>query len=108
MMVKLSPKKSYPDLSPQQPYVVMGIEADDYRILNDRGQPYLYPSQDFETIDATEPADWIVEIGEEGKKYAYPIVFNQPGFFEDFFDHQEAAVKQFWRVINQELAAVAA
>lgn len=107
MIVKLSQKKSYPDLSPQQPYVVIGIEADDYRILNDRGQPYLYPAQDFETIDATEPADWIVEIGEEGEKYAYPVVFNQPGFFEDFFDHQEAAVRQFWRVINQELAAVA-
>ena len=29
----------YPDLTPEQPYVVLGIEADDLRILNDQGRP---------------------------------------------------------------------
>ena len=109
MIVKLVQKsQNYPDLSPQQPYVVIGIEADDYRILNDRGRPYLYPNQDFDIIDATEPSDWHVEMGEDGERYAYPVTLNQPGFFEDFFDQQEAAIKQFWRVINQELAALPA
>lgn len=33
------------DLSPGRPYVVLGIEADDLRILNDEGRPYLYPAR---------------------------------------------------------------
>jgi hypothetical protein len=42
MIVKLKAKNpEYPDLTPDQPYFVIGIEADDYRILNDSGKPYL-------------------------------------------------------------------
>jgi len=36
MIVKLIEENpDYPDLTPNQPYFVIGIEADDYRILND-------------------------------------------------------------------------
>jgi len=49
MIVKLKRKNvDYADLSPRQPYFVIGIEADDYRILNDMGRPYLYPAELFE------------------------------------------------------------
>lgn len=107
MIVRLGKtNQQYPDLSPQQSYVVIGIEANDYRILNDRGRPYLYPSGDFDLVDDSEPSDWIIEIGEDGERYAYPQAFNEPGFFEDFFEQQEGAVKRFWREINQELAAL--
>jgi hypothetical protein len=44
MIVKIKERNpDYPDLSPIQPYFVIGIEADDYRILNDCGKPYLLP-----------------------------------------------------------------
>lgn len=44
MIVQLHEKDSrYPDLTPDQPYLVLGIEADDLRILNDQGRPFLYP-----------------------------------------------------------------
>ena len=40
MIVRLKQRSSrYPDLSPRQPYVVIGIEADQFRILNDAGRP---------------------------------------------------------------------
>jgi hypothetical protein len=43
MIVKLKEENSdYPDLTPDQPYYGIGIEADDYRILNNYGKPYLY------------------------------------------------------------------
>jgi len=29
----------------------------------------------------------------------------KPGFFEDFFDDKPQAVRTFWRVVNQRLAA---
>ena len=53
MIVKLKSKNpSYADLSEDQPYFVIGIEADDYRILNDAGKPYLYPPELFDVLDS--------------------------------------------------------
>jgi hypothetical protein len=48
MIVGLRERDSrYPDLTPGQPYVVLGIETDDLRILNDQGRPYLYSHEIF-------------------------------------------------------------
>jgi len=42
MIVQLKKKNPrYRDLTFGQPYVVIGIEADDLRILNDAGRPFL-------------------------------------------------------------------
>jgi len=102
MIVKLRRKNSrYPDLAPGQNYVVIGIEADDLRILNDNGRPYLYPVRLFEIVDAREPQDCVTEFGDEEECYAYPHPLNNTGFFEDFFDDQKYAVATFWRVVNK-------
>ena len=95
----------YPDLTPRQPYVVIGIEADALRILNDHGQPYLYPPHLFKILDAREPADWVTEVGEDGERYAYPKPLNAVGFFEDYFDGDRGALATFWRLVNGQLAA---
>lgn len=108
MIVKLQSLGSeFPDLSVNQPYCVIGIEADDYRILNDHGQPYLYPSRLFAIVDPSEPADWITEYGAEGERYAYPKALNNAGFFEDYFDGQEKAVALFWQAVNHRLSHAA-
>jgi hypothetical protein len=105
MIIKLKAyNQEYPDLTPNQPYLVIGIEADDFRVLNDQGRPYLYPPELFEVVDPHEPTDWDSEVGEDGERYAYPPPLNQVGFFEDFFDDQRQAVATFWRVVNQRLA----
>jgi hypothetical protein len=106
MIVKLKKKNArYRDLTFGQPYVVIGIEADDLRILNDVGRPFLYPPDLFSFIDPKEPGDWITEFGDDGERYSYPIALNKSGFFEDFFDEKAKAVVTFWRVVNQRLAA---
>jgi hypothetical protein len=97
----------YPDLTPDQPYLVLGIETDDYRILNDQGQPYLYPHNLFTVVDAREPDDWVSERGEDNERYAYPPPLNDSGFFEDYFDGKPEAVATFWRVMNRRLSAAA-
>ena len=97
-------KQEHPNLTPGHPYVVIGIEADDYRIINNNGRPYLYPHELFEVRDPHVPDDWITETGEDGERYAYPPSLNAPGFFEDFFDGDERAVSQFWKTLNQRLA----
>jgi hypothetical protein len=108
MIVELREEdSSYPDLTPEQPYVVLGIEADDLRILNDQGRPYLYPAELFTIVDAREPDDWVSEIGEDNERYAYPPPLNDCGFFEDYFDGQPEAVATFWRVMNRRLSVAA-
>ncbi len=105
MIVKLKERNlDYLDLTPDQPYFVIGIEADDYRIFNDFGKPYLYPPYLFEVIEPREPSIWITEYGEDGERYSYPPVLNEPGFFEDYFDSKGRAVSQFWHVINKQLS----
>ncbi|MEA3277582.1 MAG: hypothetical protein U9Q81_20320 [Pseudomonadota bacterium] len=108
MIVKLKSKNPrYPDLSEEQQYFVLGIEADDYRILNDVGKPYLYSPELFDVIDPTEPADWVTEFGEDGERYSYPTPLNEAGFFEDFFDQKPGQTSVFWHVVNQRLAHAA-
>jgi hypothetical protein len=97
----------YPDLTPGQPYVALGIEANDLRILNDQGRPYLYPREIFTVVDAREPEDWVNELGEDNERYAYPPPLNGCGFFEDYFDGKPEAVATFWRVMNRRLSAAA-
>ena len=97
----------YPDLSPEEPYFVIGIEADDFRILNDCGKPYLYPSRLFEIIDSREPSIWISEYGDDGERYSYPPALHEPGFFEDYFDGKSEALSKFWRTINKSLSDAA-
>lgn len=105
MIIRLKKKHpKYPDLSPRQQYVVMGIEADHYRILNDQGRPYLYPPELFKVVSADQSEDWIEEKGDEGELYAYPSALNAPGFFEDYFEGDRAAVATFWRTVNRRLA----
>lgn len=106
MIVKPKKKNArYRDLTFGQPYVVIGIEADHLRILNDVGRPFLYPPDLFSLIDPREPVDWGTEVGDDGERYSYPPPLNRSGFFEDFFDEKTKAVAIFWRVVNQRLAA---
>lgn len=108
MIVQLRERNPlYPDLAPDQPYVVLGIEADDLRILNDQGRPYLYPRGLFILVDAREPEDWVSEVGEDNERYVYPPLLNHSGFFEDYFDGDPEAVATFWRVMNRRLSAAA-
>ena len=108
MIVRLKEENpDYPDLTPNQPYFVIGIEADDYRILNDYGKPYLYPQQLFEMIDSREPDIWRTEYGDDGERYSYPPALNEVGFFEDYFDAKDDALSRFWKVVNKRLSEAA-
>lgn len=87
-------------LTPGMDYRVIGIECNDYRILNDDGDPVLYPPQLFDITDATEPADWISTV-EDGCRYAYSTEFNEGGFWEDYHDKVPEAVERFNRYMAE-------
>lgn len=83
-------------------YEVLGIEADDYRILDDikneftGNDPVLVDAECFEIIDPLEPDFWVCETGNNGERYCYPPEWKEPGFFEDYHDRIESVQKQFW------------
>jgi hypothetical protein len=99
-----SDEVSYQDLTVGNVYRVIGIEADDFRILNDEGLPYLYPHQLFAIVDDQEPRSWIIEYGDAGERYAYPSELNRVGFFEDYFDGDQEAIMVFHQYLaNQRI-----
>ncbi|MFP4355261.1 MAG: hypothetical protein ACLFUJ_09070 [Phycisphaerae bacterium] len=87
-------------LTPGKTYPVVGIEADEYRLVNDKKDPVLYPPDLFEVLDEQEPHCWIHSVGSEGERYAYPPELNTPGFFEDYHDGVHTAVSEFRRYME--------
>ena len=82
-------------LSLGKAYDVIGIEADDYRIVDDKGEPLLFDPTCFDLTDRSEPSFWVSVI-EDDAQYAYPAEWMRPGFFEDYFDYNEAVREEFW------------
>jgi hypothetical protein len=87
-------------LTPSKVYDVIGIECDEYRIINDRkdsrlgDDPVLYSPELFDVCDPAEPPDWISRV-EDGNRYAYPPELNPVGFWEDYHDGVPLAVEAF-------------
>lgn len=88
-------------------YEVLGIESDDYRILNDpETQPYgndpvLFEPELFEVIDSAIPGFWICTTGTDGEQYCYPPGWNEVGFFEDYHKGVDAVRRQFWEDLQR-------
>lgn len=89
-------------LSPRAVYEVIGIEANMYRILNDQGEPCLYPPKLFRVVDARRPRHWVTSH-EDGAEYAYARELNRPGFFEDYFDRKPSVRRAFHRYMNRHM-----
>ncbi|MCK5147778.1 hypothetical protein KAR48_13555 [bacterium] len=98
---KYADKKEVNDLSASVLYLVIGLEADDYRLINDNRRPYLYDHKLFDLIDEKEPSNWCNEYGDDGERYAYPPELNKSGFFEDYFDGNKKALKIFNDYLKQ-------
>ena len=102
--MKVSPKKQLNNLIQGKHYLVIGIEADSYRIVDEVGEPYLYDSGAFKIIDPRESELWVSEIGEDGERYCYPKEWIKPGFFEDYFDNVPSAREVFIKVLSRSYA----
>ena len=70
-------------------YEVLGIEADQYRLLNDENarsygnDPLLFEPECFKIVDSEVPQLGQCENGEDGERYCYPKEWARVGFFED-------------------------
>jgi hypothetical protein len=81
-------------------YEVIGIEADDYRILNDALDPVLFSPGVFEVVDPTRPDHWVTEH-DDGVEYSYAPELRR--IFEDYHDRKPEAIRTFNLYINRHL-----
>jgi hypothetical protein len=88
-------------LTVSREYEVLGIEADQYRIMDDTDEPYLFAPECFEVVDSSEPSFWVESRGDDGERYAYPPEWAHDGFFEDYFDGLPHAKSTFSRVLQE-------
>src|SRR5262245_53912578 len=93
--------KTYGTLTAGNIYRVIGIAGDSFRIVDDVGEPILFAAHAFEIVDATEPDDWIGEVGEEGERYTCPRALSARGFFEDWHDGVSEARAKLSAYLNQ-------
>jgi len=58
---------------------------DHLRVINDGGEPILYPKCLFEICDSSLPPDWQFNEWETGDYYLDPRPTAAPGFYERYF-----------------------
>lgn len=75
-------------------YDVVGLDSQNFRVIDDRDEPFLYPKALFDVVDPSIPDGWITETKDD-EYYVDPPEFAEPGFYEDYFDRVEAAVEKF-------------
>lgn len=89
-------------LTKGQIYEVIGVEAGDYRILDDSGGPVLFDLSLFKIVDRSRPDQWETRY-EDGVEYSYASELGAPGFFESFHERDPKAVRTFHQYINRHL-----
>jgi hypothetical protein len=74
-------------ITPGEQYFVLGIDHDYYRVIDDFGEPVLYPKELFEVLDRTIPPGWRFDEHDDDLGYYYldPIRTSRSGFYEVFF-----------------------
>lgn len=79
-------------LTPEKIYLVIGIDDESYRIVDDCFEPTLYRKELFDVLETGYPESWIKTEYEDGEYYIEPPELSGIGFYEDYFDGVESAV----------------
>lgn len=91
---------------------MISLSSEDYRIINEAGDPILFPRALFDVLSGYVPSDWLREDYED-VFHSGPPAIEKPGFFEDFFgsDGDREATARCERilveVLRDELAQLA-
>lgn len=80
-------------------YLVIGADDQHLRVMDDCGEPILYPRKLFEVVDDDVPSDWVRRDYEDGEYHIDPPEVAFPGFYEDYFDHKDEARRTFEQVL---------
>ena len=104
MLVKPLPELSkstepiYTWISQDRLYVVVTLVCDDYRVVDDKGEPVLIPSTLFALIDPSVPSSWTVVDERPDWYWCGPPEVSVPGFFERWHDGARVERGEFARI----------
>ena len=87
-------------LEPNKIYEVIGIDHDSYRVINEAGEPILYPKALFDVVEPSIPDSWIREEYAPDEYYIDPLELSKPGFYEDYFDGKSEAIATFQKFVK--------
>jgi len=87
------------EMTLEKVYLVLAIEYDSFRLLDDSNEPYLYSSSQFEVVDP--PDFWVSEVDEDGDECFGPPSWHTEHFFEKFHDGVQHIKDLFWRDVEQ-------
>jgi hypothetical protein len=93
--------RTNPSISVDKLYVVTSIVLDDFRIVDDNGEPILVPASCFETVDDWTPDNWTQESDNEGWYWRGPPQCAARGFFERWHDGNAHERRVFAEVYSQ-------
>ena len=82
-------------LTPNKKYLVVGLDHDSFRVINDNQEPVIYDKNMFDVIESSLPTDWVWERFAKDEYYANPPEMSAPGFYEDWFDRMPASQLAF-------------
>ena len=90
-----------PHLTPGLEYLVVGLDHDSLRVLDDDNEPALYPKELFDINDLEVPEDWVWDRYADEEYYSNPPELAGPGFYEDWFDKKAEAQAVFDKYITR-------
>jgi hypothetical protein len=85
----------HPGLTPRKSYAVIEISFDCFRVVNDRGEPILYPKALFEVVNPSIPSHWIKQTFDDDEYFIGPVELSEIGFYNAYFDKEPSAVAKF-------------
>jgi hypothetical protein len=94
-------------VTPLESYYVIGVTQEEFRVIDDHGEPILYPKALFEVLDTTLPSNWQFCEYADGGYHLEPISTGRAGFYEDFFcsDGDRSAQADARRILRETLEA---
>ena len=66
-------------------YFVIEVNQEELRVIDDDGEPILYPKAIFDVLDPTLPPGWQFCEYADGAYHLGPVRTGTPGFYEDLF-----------------------
>jgi hypothetical protein len=81
-------------ISPSEEYFAIEVNHEEYRIIDDLGEPILYPKELFEVVDPSLPAGWQFLQYPDGEYHLGPTKTLVRGLYEDFFGSDGSRVAQ--------------
>lgn len=105
---RITDGRLHQSITPLEAYCVIEVDHENYRVMDDKGEPILYPKALFKVVDPSIPPGWQLDEYEDGEFHLRPTEMAAPGFYEDFFcsDGDKDAQKETQRVVREVLEAM--